>query len=671
MGVEKFFSSLKKDYKFIEKFNKKLHCNHLLIDFNSIVHVLSQNLIKSTKTTLQLDFEKELIEEVGNYIINLTTYLEPNKLKIYICVDGVPSMAKINEQKKRRYMGDLISHLQSNKPFTWSKNNISPGTDFMKDLMTFLSSKNYFYISGPDEAGEGEFKILQIIDTLPIDDSIVVYSPDSDMIILLLLVKHNCTLLRYDQQSKDNHYDVIIIKKFIDTVIDYIQIDIDRDRFIQDFVFILTVFGNDFLPKLETVRVNTDINILLDFYVVSKHGFLDQINGIYSINETNFLEYLKLIQEKEDYFIKRNAKYHVLSNYHKLEKEVMGDTLYKVRDLLICLIWKFIYLNKPKDIAINPINCHEHIDKKIFINYLKETEINVDYKLLNKFTKLNINRVAWYNIIESINKLIESIFIQILQTNRLVKYSPMDTVYYLASYFYTNYELPFEDIKLMSNVLNVNSYDSSKNPHKMRLKNIQDKENYLIENKLDKYYNILNPKDNFYYKVYQTDSIDYNDYYKEHFPNKSKDVIVKEYLKGLAWIVNYYYNRLNQTWYYPYNRSPMLHDIINNFKIPTISNKFTELTPLQHFIFVQPFDNDIEAKLSPISRYNNIKNIVEFIKNNQKYYYDLSSIYKNLKTNKMVDCSSSFFLSKCHLIFLENYIDINEFIRDITPFVSS
>ena len=52
----------------------------------------------------------------------------------------------------------------------------------------------------------------------------------------------------------------------------------------------------------------------------------------------------------------RNSKYHVLLNYHKLEKSVLGDTLYKIRDLLVYLIWKFIYLNKP--------NGGTHIEKQ-------------------------------------------------------------------------------------------------------------------------------------------------------------------------------------------------------------------------------------------------------------------------------------------------------------------
>ena len=44
---------------------------------------------------------------------------------IYICVDGVPTMGKIYEQKKRRYMGSLITYFvkEVEPPFSWVKNN--------------------------------------------------------------------------------------------------------------------------------------------------------------------------------------------------------------------------------------------------------------------------------------------------------------------------------------------------------------------------------------------------------------------------------------------------------------------------------------------------------------------------------------------------------------------
>ena len=49
MGVERFFSSLRRDYNFIHKVNKKIDGEHLLIDFNSIVHITSQFLLAKVK----------------------------------------------------------------------------------------------------------------------------------------------------------------------------------------------------------------------------------------------------------------------------------------------------------------------------------------------------------------------------------------------------------------------------------------------------------------------------------------------------------------------------------------------------------------------------------------------------------------------------------------------
>jgi len=183
MGIERFFSSLKRDYNFIKHLDKKLESEHLLIDFNSIVHVISQFLLEEKKKdniTVD-DFEEELIILVGEYIEELLkNYFYVKIIKtITICVDGVPSMAKIYEQKKRRYMGDIMSHLYTNittTTFTWSRNNISPGTKFMSNMIKYLVSKEYkdtlndiciniehYEVSGVDVMGEGEIKIIHYI----------------------------------------------------------------------------------------------------------------------------------------------------------------------------------------------------------------------------------------------------------------------------------------------------------------------------------------------------------------------------------------------------------------------------------------------------------------------------------------------------------------------------
>lgn len=745
MGVEKFFSSLKKGFtnmpKFINEFTKSIQCKHFLIDFNSIVHVISQNLLKHNKINYtKKEFEIIVIKHIGIYIEELLkTYLVSNKLKtLYICIDGVPTMAKIYEQKKRRYMGDLLSYLTSKNNvsiFTWSKNNISPGTDFMMDMIIFLKSKEFenkikaicpnlekYIVSGVDVDGEGEYKIIKIIEHIPINDSICVYSPDSDMIILLFLVNRSCIMLRYDQQSSTISkpvYNVIEIDKFKHVFLEYIKIKLrllnnfhmKEKNIINDMVFILSVFGDDFLPKLETVRVTTDINILIDFYILNtyRHGYLlMKENNNWCVNTLSFLNYLKLIQKKEDYFIERNAKYHVIKNYYKLEKAILGDMLYKIREYAIYYIWKFIYYNKPKNITVTPINVFTYIDINIFIDYINKPEQSIDNKILSGFIKQNVNGMVCNDCIKMMECILASNYIILLQNIDAVllhKYKNYfdkitKSTYYIENnvkemliqiliYFYITYELPFNiTIKSFSDKMYYNNFDSTKPPHKNTLANLTDydKETYLLDQKLDHYYNIFNPKDKFYYIVYKQMEItpglkieiDYKRYYEEHFDNTSVVDIVTDYISGLNWIVNYYHNHIvDRTWYYRHNRSPMLHSIIKYYdsKLFKITNNVDGLlTPLEHFLFVSPFHVENVIKVGEfhmIEKYNGdkINNIINFINNNKKYYYPLNTIYTNLTNKKYIDCSSSHFISKCNILFMENYININNFIKDIRQII--
>jgi 5'-3' exonuclease len=764
MGVEKFFSSLKS--RFSSKNKTKIKCHHFLIDFNSIVHVLSQYLLKTVPLDIKKDaFEKQLIKEIDIFIGDLLqNYITTNKLKsISICIDGVPTMAKIVEQKKRRYMGDLLSSLSPNKTI-WSRNNISPGTDFMFNLVAFLKSTNFssgikkicpsietITISGVDEEGEGEFKIIKLIEEIPRGDNIVVYSPDSDMIILLFQVNRSIVMLRYDQQESTYEkpsYDTIEIDKFKNIFIDYIEnrtrslektqnlertrslektqnlertrtlektqnlertqsqgnsmshfFKMKEENIIADMVFILSVFGDDFLPKLETVRVSFDLNILIDFYIVCvyRHGYiLNRKSNITTVSVDTFLHYLKLIEAKEDYFIERNAKHHVISHYHKKELALLGDSLYKLRDLMTSYIWKFIYLNKPKDIIVNPINVSKYISTDRFIQYIESTEISIDYKILNRFTNMNLNRVGWDKLFDSMLRIVSYNFIEILQNIKLIdhptlnnsvhyiEYNPNYLLEALLVIFYSTYELPFNiKIEPTNEKLHYNNFDSHKPPHNTRVARMKsnEKTGYMIENKLDQYYKIFNPKDKFYYTVYRNIEyqggnnvpIDYTSYYSIHFPTKNIKDIVHDYISGLNWIVNYYHNHIiDRSWYYRYNRSPLTHDIVKYFDEKLFTTKVPSnqliLTPLEHFIFVSPIHLNRIDSFEMISSYN-INTINNFIKNNKKYFYDLDSIYKDLSRKKLVDCSSSHFISKCHLLFMENYIDINEYIKDIRRFI--
>jgi hypothetical protein len=103
-------------------------------------------------------------------------------------------------------------------------------------------------------------------------------------------------------------------------------------------------------------------------------------------------------------------------------------------------------------------------------------------------------------------------------------------------------------------------------------------------------------------------------------------------------------------------------------------SKHPYMTPLEHYLFASPFNMDKDIYEQLVVALGNlpsdkIKIIAKFIKSHQKYYYPLTQIYNEIKHERIIDCSSSIFLSKCHLLFLENYISMVSFINDFRKFI--
>ena len=396
MGIEKFFNSIKKTYgsKIINKLesNTYFQSKYLLLDFNSIIHNISQSisysliylnhifLISNVKSNILHDF-KEIIEyhiqflktdyiielninlpdqstisdyndsskyikninfnelnindidesffrvfqdqnildnyiihKVTMYVISLIKYLPKLEL-IYIAIDGVPSYGKMLEQKKRRIIGyilekirdsllefyksDLniepnINNLQNEiyynhyefeskiKKFKFNKNKISPGTQFMTNLETYLSktlkkhNNILIEIDSNENRLEGEKKIVFKIHQLHKDnminknEEIIVYSPDADVILLMLmeLDKSLIKIFRYDQGT--SNIDIIDINQLKKVIIDYMMYsNLGNElqmNIIKDIVMIFTILGNDFLPRIETINTSRDIKNILNSY---------------------------------------------------------------------------------------------------------------------------------------------------------------------------------------------------------------------------------------------------------------------------------------------------------------------------------------------------------------------------------------------------------------------
>jgi len=736
MGVERFFSSIRNEFNVTENTEypyKKINSKYLFIDFNSIVHVLSAhqlNLYNLNNKTNINEFENELLDNIKKYLIEMFTLnLYPENLEyIYICIDGVPTMGKIYEQKKRRYMASLIKYIGEKyklkkSSFNWDKNNISPGTIFMNKLEKYLDSDNFkdkvknicpnlkvYKLSGTNEKGEGEMKIINIIKKNKIKDDTVVYSPDSDMVILLMMLTNNNVILRYDQQNSrldDNFrgkmYNILQVNKFKKTLIMYINkrknpfLNINIDRFINDVILIFTIFGDDFLPKLENFRVSNDIFTILDYYIINyqDNGYL--LNDDKSIKKIALHSFFTLLSLNEYLFLQRNRMLTIYSNYNRMDKDIMGYEMFIFRDMVFELLWKFIYSNKDKydSSTVNPHNINKFIDGKEFLEFVKN-EPNINVMELGKYSKRFL-KYAKGNIYNQIKDIFVNNYINILKFLKIdifyensKKYNSRKIMnqyhknYYLIDskfnflndilifMYYNSLQFPF-DLALIKNepLLNKVNHDSKLLPHKNRLRGLSEKEEFLyrMEYKLDDFYNMLNPNDDFYTK-HVLDKENYKNKYDDLYLNKNT---IQDYLDGISWITSYYFgNNVDETWYYKYGRSPLLSHIVkymdNNYEFRKFENKNLNLIPLTQLLFITPFNyNENLVNQMTFINYKEKNKLTDFVENNKKFYYDLQKIYQNITNGKNsdIDCSTSIFLSKCHLHFLEKNIDINEFIKVI------
>ena len=624
MGIERFFSSINRNFNVVDVINieQKINCNCFLVDFNSILHTVSAKIIKelngknnSSYDNYKIDDIQEIIIlEMNDYLINLFKIVNCNL--IYLAFDGVPSFSKIIEQKKRRFIGNFIEQLLSkySLPFAFNKSSISPGTIFMEKVSKFLKEQNYhknIIISDANENGEGEFKILDYISKNNLTDFII-YSPDADLIILSMIIwsnSNNVTLkiLRFDQNTQI--LNLIYINHLVDYLTDYfkdkVNNSIDTKKYIKDLSFIFTVFGNDFLPKIENININMDFYLVLDAYIINfiDNGYL--LNDKLDIIPKSLYFYLSFLNKYENFLLERNA------NLYKYQNFNYAQTIN-------------LYLDLKKE-KFNPA----------MVFYI---DFGTDFTKDTKYGKL---QYYFYNC-EKLSKI----------TNYQFKNN------FNKGYIEGEHNLKYQKLIKFE-------YKSSVKKHLVAMKDLspREKESYLINNKLDKYYTLFNPNNKFF------NTLKKQDYYKT---NKPKEM-VQQYLKGLKWLVNYYFKRteIDETWFYNYNMSPLLSDFINYFDPNLLNYKFKNtllnISPIEQLLYITPIQmNNINEFIDIIDATTIQKNkIIKFIESNPQLFYNLDELYYSLSTNNLTkdlfDCSSATFISKCHYHILNEIKSIKQF----------
>lgn len=314
MGVPGFFAWLLKNYKKSEIITDSIEheTDVFYIDANCLFHPQCYKIIDYYGDQLDVDkLESKMIGRILNYMSYIIGLVNPKK-EVFIAVDGVAPMGKINQQRKRRYKSVLENTIKNeikikynkNVNQTWSNVVITPGTQFMeklhKEIVRYLNNNilglniKYTY-SSYHTPGEGEHKVLQDIKNKGLNNDIyTIYGLDADLIFLSLASqKENIFLLREEgflRGSLEEPEEIIDIVKDVYEKLNFVSIDETRKSindqiysiiatknvdlmsqdydFSNDFIFLSFLLGNDFVPNLPSLDIkNRGLELILNCYV--------------------------------------------------------------------------------------------------------------------------------------------------------------------------------------------------------------------------------------------------------------------------------------------------------------------------------------------------------------------------------------------------------------------
>lgn len=315
MGIPSYFSHIIRNYKgIIQQYQRQQQYTHLFMDSNSIIYDCVHKMANPSDQTI-----------IDNVIVKIDQYIKkinPSNT-IYIAFDGVAPFAKMKQQRNRRYKSAYINKILG-KQDIWNTNNITPGTEFMEELsrriVRELKPNNYlatnFYISTPNEAGEGEHKIFEHIRRHScINDDILIYGLDSDLFMLAIFndrFYRNCFIFReapefirdlLEDATRDPTEDLYLIDTNMLRTGILATMGNDDPNIIYDYVFMCFFLGNDFLPMFPALNIRTKgIERIMRTYrkVFKKGQYMITPNGIAWPMVSLFIK--ELAKNEEEYF---------------------------------------------------------------------------------------------------------------------------------------------------------------------------------------------------------------------------------------------------------------------------------------------------------------------------------------------------------------------------------
>lgn len=360
MGIPSYFSYIVKNHPLIiKKYIKNiLKVDNLYLDCNSIIYD-AYNKMDVTKLTesVAVSIIKCVISKIEEYI----SIIQPSKTLI-IAFDGVAPVAKLDQQRSRRYKSwyqNEISRVIYKKESAdaWNTTAITPGTKFMSELNEAITNHfnksscetykiNEILVSGSNKVGEGEHKLFDYIRLNELKHSTettIIYGLDADLIMLSinhLPICPNIYLFRetphfiqsIDSSLEPDENYFLDIPELSRCIIKYMANDCELTREQQkykvyDYIFLCFFLGNDFLPHFPAINIRTGgVDKMLNAYkatIGESNEILTNGKIIYWNNVRKVVQYLANLEEEfiiKEHRSRNNKEKHFIPNTTPEEK---------------------------------------------------------------------------------------------------------------------------------------------------------------------------------------------------------------------------------------------------------------------------------------------------------------------------------------------------------------
>jgi 5'-3' exonuclease len=312
MGIPSYYRKLARNFKGI-------YCSRpepiewMLMDYNCLIYqVLRDSSLAPYPGMgpMGQQWELEFIDEICKYTRKIIEMAGAPEERVLIAMDGVVPMAKMRQQRMRRFKSVALS---AHAP-TWDTNAITPGTNFMKTLAAAL--KKAFpeaKVSDTEEFGEGEHKLMEFLKSLKTEEkhgNVVIYGLDGDLFVLALLNNQLfCPEVHFYFLREEAEKDKPLGYSWLS--LDALKIGLESaagtgdPRWLTEYAIAMSLLGNDFVPHGLSFRIKEGGHERLLDYLRRLHS---EGLSLIGLEATAWSKLFSFLAADEKHFVLRSAK---------------------------------------------------------------------------------------------------------------------------------------------------------------------------------------------------------------------------------------------------------------------------------------------------------------------------------------------------------------------------